>query len=102
MFDIGTEDRELTQRLVNFIAGKKLTSMGVYMAYFALAALVKKGERQKAIALATDENAWLNMIAEGGTATFEAWSKTQKKNASLFHPWAVAPLIVFSREDNIF
>ncbi len=102
LFDIGTEDRELTQRLVNFIAGKKLTSMGVYMAYFALAALVKKGERQKAIALATDENAWLNMIAEGGTATFEAWSKTQKKNTSLFHPWAVAPLIVFSREDNIF
>ncbi len=32
-----------------------------------------------------DKKAWLNMIAEGGTATFECWSKDGKWNTSLFH-----------------
>ena len=42
------------------------------------------------------------MLAEGGTATFEAWGKEQKENASLFHPWAVAPLIVFADIPDIY
>ena len=71
------------------------------MSYFALAALKKNGEYKKAVALATDKNAWLNMIAEGGTTTFEAWGKEQKRNTSLFHPWAVAPLIVFAKETDL-
>ena len=41
--------------------------MGVYMAYFTLAALIKHGEREKAELLATDDEAWLNMIKEGAT-----------------------------------
>lgn len=102
LFEIGTENEETKRRLMDFIYKKKLTSMGVYMAYFALAALVKNGERKKAVALAIDKNAWLNMLAEGGTATFEAWGKEQKENASLFHPWAVAPLIVFADIPDIY
>lgn len=70
--------------------------MGVYMAYFALAALVKQGEREFAEELVTDKNCWHNMLSEGATTTFEVWGKEQKKNTSLFHPWATAPLIVFS------
>jgi hypothetical protein len=98
LFGIGCEDEELKNRLVEFIASKKLTSMGVYMAYFALAALKKAGEGALCEALATDEGAWLNMLAEGATVTFEAWGKEQKWNTSLFHPWATAPLIVFCDE----
>ena len=30
-------------------------------------------------------NAWLNMLAEGATTTFETWGKEQKWNTSLFH-----------------
>lgn len=96
LFDIGCEDEGLKGRLVECIAVKKLTSMGVYVAYFALAALKKAGEGALCEALATDEGAWLNMLREGATVTFEAWGKEQKWNTSLFHPWAVAPLIVFS------
>lgn len=95
LFGIGCEDAALKRRLVDFIAAKKLTSMGVYMAYFALAALKTAGEDALCEALATDEGAWLNMIREGATVTFEAWGKAQKWNTSLFHPWAVAPIIVF-------
>ena len=96
LFGIYGKDEELKKRLVKMIYDKKLNSMGVYMAYFALAALVENGERDKAIELTLDKNVWLNMIKEGATTTFEAWGKEQKWNTSLFHPWAVAPLIVFN------
>jgi hypothetical protein len=32
-----------------------------------------------------DEGAWLRMLREGATATFEGWSKETKWNTSLFH-----------------
>ena len=101
LFDIGinTENR---QGIVEYICQKKLTSMGVYMAYFALAALMKCGEKEKAEALATNEGAWLNMLQEGATTTFEAWGKNQKWNTSLFHPWATAPAIVFEKDIEVY
>ena len=70
--------------------------MGVSIAYFALAALIKHGERELAEELTLDENCWLLMLSEGATTTFEAWGKDQKWNTSLFHPWATAPAIVFA------
>lgn len=101
LFDIGITASN-RQKIVEYICQKKLTSMGVYMAYFALAALVKHGEKEKAEMLATDEGAWLNMLKEGATTTFEAWGKEQKWNTSLFHPWATAPLIVFAKDTEVY
>lgn len=98
-FGIKKDDDTFIKNAIGLIEKKKLTSMGVYMSYFALSALKKKDEYEKAVTLATDEKAWLNMIAQGGTSTFEAWGKEQKWNTSLFHPWAIAPLIVFSEFD---
>lgn len=102
LFGLYGKDEELKNRFVKIIYDKKLNSMGVYMAYFALAALVKNGEKDKALELTLDKNAWLNMIKEGATTTFEAWGKEQKWNTSLFHPWAVAPLIIFNGEKEIY
>ena len=102
LFEIGTNDKKVKQSIINFICDKKLTSMGVYMSYFALAGLVKAGKTRLAVELATDENAWLNMIKEGATTTFEAWGKDQKWNTSLFHPWATAPTIIFENPKNVY
>lgn len=96
LFGIGTENAEIKARLIAHIKQKRLTSMGVYPAYFALAALKLAGEYELCTDLATDDGAWLNMISEGATLTFEAWGKDQKWNTSLCHPWAVAPLIIFA------
>ena len=101
LFDIGI-DADKKERIVAYICQKKLTSMGVYMAYFALAALVKCEARKKAETLASDDGAWLNMLKEGATTTFEAWGKNQKWNTSLFHPWATAPLIVFAKDTEVY
>ena len=101
LFDIGMSETK-ERKIVEYICQKKLTSMGVYMAYFTLAALMKHGEREKAELLATDKGAWLNMLGEGATTTFEAWGKNQKWNTSLFHPWATAPLIVFAKDTEVY
>ncbi len=102
LFGIGTEDEALKARLISHIKEKKLTSMGVYMAYFALAALKGAGEYELCQKLATDEGAWLNMISEGATLTYEAWGKEQKWNTSLCHPWACAPLIIFADSVRVY
>ena len=78
LFDIASDDSALKSRLVSHIKEKRLTSMGVYMAYFALAALKRAGEYDLCVELATDDAAWINMINEGATLTFEAWGKDQK------------------------
>ena len=87
---------ELKASIVSLIEKKSLASMGVYMAYFTLAALAVNDELALAEKLATDERCWLNMIKEGGTTTFEAWGVDQKWNTSLLHPWATAPVIIFA------
>lgn len=97
LFDIGINE-ESKKSIINLLREKGLSSMGVYMAYFALAALKHHGEMHLAEELATDEKCWLNMIKEGATTTFEAWGKDQKGNTSLCHPWATAPAIIFSRK----
>lgn len=96
LFGIGKhKDSTLKDRLVDFICKKGLRAGSVYFSYFALAALVECGEYDKAVTLATADSAWMTMLKEGASTTFEAWSKEEKWNTSLFHPWAVAPLIVF-------
>lgn len=68
----------------------------VFMAYFYLKALCVNGRKDKALELITSdgEHSWRNMLGEGATTTFEAWGKEQKWNTSLFHPWAVAPVLI--------
>ena len=102
LFDIGTDDPALVDRIVDFVCKKRLTSMGVYMAFFTLAALIKHGKRDIAIELATDPGCWLNMIRQGATVTYEAWGREQKSNCSLFHPWAVGPMVVFADIPRIY
>ena len=96
LFSIGTEDISLRQRIAELIRAKRLSSMGVYMAYFTLAALIKNGYDSLAEELASGDDAWGLMLSQGATTTFEAWGKEQKGNCSLFHPWASAPAIVFA------
>lgn len=96
LFEIGTENAALRENIYALLREKRLTSMGVYMSYFTLAALKKHGQMALVEELACDDGCWLNMLREGATTTFEAWGKEQKWNTSLCHPWATAPAIVFA------
>ena len=69
----------------------------VYMSYFYLKALCVSGRKKDALAfiISEDKHSWLNMINEGATTLFEAWSKDEKWNTSLFHPWGAAPVLIY-------
>jgi len=83
------------QAAIEFIREKKLCC-GVYMAYFLLKALARRGEYGLMNELMFDdgERSWANMLREGATTCWEAWGRDQKWNTSLCHPWASAPIIV--------
>ena len=102
LFGICDGNDTLIENIINLISKKRLTSMGTYMSYFALASLIKHGRYNLAEELTCDKDAWLNMLTEGATTTFETWSKSKKSNISLFHPWSVAPLIVFNKKYPIY
>jgi len=97
-----TDSREEKERIYDQLRQKKLTTMGVYMAYFALAGLKKEGQMDLCLELATADTSWPNMLTEGATVTFEAWGKDQKTNCSLFHPWATAPLVIFADHVRVY
>lgn len=102
LFGIADGNVALIDRICKLIENKGLHSMGVYMTYFTMAGLMRVGKRELCVKLTTDERAWLNMIKEGATTTFEAWGKDQKWNTSLCHPWATSPLIIFSGLERLY
>lgn len=102
LYDIGTNDKSLVSRIVSLLMDKRLSSMGVYISYFALVALKRHGFDSLCDKLVTDEGCWKRMLREGATTTFEAWGKDEKSNCSLFHPWATAPIIIYAKDIDIY
>ncbi|MDF2922178.1 MAG: alpha-L-rhamnosidase [Paenibacillaceae bacterium] len=95
----GLAPEEAVQPIVGLIREKRL-SCGVYMAYFVLKALAAAREYGLLYELiaADDLHSWGNMVKEGATTCFEAWSKDLKWNTSLCHPWASAPVPLLIEE----
>eukprot|EP00039_Didymoeca_costata_P008725 m.115456 g.115456 ORF g.115456 m.115456 type:complete len:887 (-) comp14206_c1_seq1:419-3079(-) len=46
----------------------------------------------------SDNNSWLHMIAQGATATMEAWTPQEKPNLSFSHPWCSSPANIIVRQ----
>lgn len=96
-FDICPE--KYKEKLAGFLIEKGMCC-GTYMVYFYLKALCNAGKKREAYnaIVSCSPNSWRNMIAEGATTCFEAWSKDGKWNTSLFHPWSTAPIIILFEE----
>ena len=90
-FGISSEER-IAEYLIE--RGMKCS---VFMSYFFLKALCKTKRKSEALSfiLSKEKHSWLNMINEGATTLFEAWSKDEKWNTSLFHPWGAAPILIY-------
>lgn len=97
VFDVCPKENQAD--IADFLAARGMRC-GVYMSYFYLKALCKAGRSADAYkAITSDaENSWMHMIGEGATTCFEAWGKEQKWNTSLFHPWAVSPILIVFEE----
>lgn len=95
----GLAPEESVPSVIALIREKRL-SCGVYMAYFVLKAVAAADEYELLYELITsdDLHSWSNMLKEGATTCFEAWSKELKWNTSLCHPWASAPIPLLIEE----
>ena len=78
-------EKETEEAIVRLIEQKGITSVMLFGAFPILAGLKRIGNTELMYKLMKDKGAWLNMLSEGATRTFEGWSKSAKKNASLFH-----------------
>jgi len=100
--DIGIDERT-KGNIVEMIKEKRLNHSNLFISPIILFGLFRIGEEGLVRALITDETAWLNMIKEGATTTFEAFSKEKKSNASLFHPMFTFPVLFLTGLDlNIY
>lgn len=101
-------DRAGVQNTVAMIRAKRLSQSLLFVTFPLLALLRREGETKLVHELLTDKDAWLRMLSEGATRTFEGWYKDQKWNTSLFHltmslgalfltDWEMERILRFSR-----
>lgn len=78
-------DQECKEAIIGLINTKRFSGSNFFATVPMLAFLKIHGQEDLMQELLHSENAWLNIIREGGKRTFEGWGKDSKFNTSLFH-----------------
>ncbi len=78
-------DEQTRKNIIEMVRQKRMSKSMLFATFPMMASLRRDGEEQLLYELLTDKNAWLKMIEQGATTTFEGWSKQAKWNTSLFH-----------------
>ncbi len=78
-------DAECEQAIVDMIEERGLSALSLFCTFPALWGFVRSGRGARVGNLLLDPGAWLRMLDEGATTTFEGWGKDAKWNTSLFH-----------------
>lgn len=76
---------EAEKNIIRYIDEKGISSVSFFAGFAMLAGLKRVGRNDLIHKFISNENAWLRMIREGATTTFEGWGKDSKWNTSLFH-----------------
>lgn len=95
-------DEQSEEAMLELLAENKLSYANMFTAFPVMYKLVQEGELELLEELLLDENAWLNMIDEGATTTFESWGADLKSNCSLFHlTLSYASLFLLELDGNV-
>ncbi len=78
-------DEHTAENIMEMLKQERISSLSMFCTFPALCGLVRYGENELLAECLADEGAWLRMLSEGATATFECWGKDEKWNTSLFH-----------------
>ena len=78
-------NEESRQRFLRMLDENGIHSLSMFCTFPTLMGLARDKENERIRAALLDEGAWLRMLAEGATTTFEGWGKDTKWNTSLFH-----------------
>ncbi|MBQ4590890.1 MAG: family 78 glycoside hydrolase catalytic domain [Clostridia bacterium] len=78
-------DDECTDNILAWIGERGVTGVSFFGAFPLKYGLLRRGRRDIVESMLRDSSAWLRMIREGATTTFEGWGRDTKWNTSLFH-----------------
>jgi len=78
-------DEEFIENVTNMFLERKISSISMFCTFPVLMGFIRHGKESKIKELMSDEGAWLRILSEDGTTTFEGWGKDTKWNTSLFH-----------------
>lgn len=78
-------DKKCVETIVSMIQERKISSMSFFCTFLALMGIVRYNKSDMIKDMMSDEGAWLRMLSEDATTTFEGWGKDTKWNTSLFH-----------------
>ena len=67
------------------IRERGISDVSLFAAFPMMVGMIRNGREEEVRHLLLDDGAWLRMLREDATTTFEGWGKECKKNASLFH-----------------
>lgn len=83
-FDLCPEAKS-GQKILQWVRERRVSSLSLFATFPLLAALCRHEKWDVLEEMLCDEGAWLRMLREGATTTFESWGKDCKWNTSLFH-----------------
>lgn len=78
-------DEECEKQILAQVKEKGSSNTFLFSTFPLLCGLIRNGKQQVVKELLLDDGAWLRMLREGATTTFEGWGKECKWNTSLFH-----------------
>lgn len=81
----GLCDDKTEKEILHLFQEKGINSVNIFGTFPILWYLYENGYKDILKSQILNENAWLRMINEGATTTFECWGKDLKWNTSLFH-----------------
>ncbi|MBR2021325.1 MAG: family 78 glycoside hydrolase catalytic domain [Clostridia bacterium] len=102
-FDLCPDD-ECREKILTILRERKISSIALFTYFPTLMGLVRNGKWDDLKECLLDEGAWLRMISEGATMSFEGWGKDTKYNTSLCHltTAAVAPFLADIDQKKLF
>lgn len=93
------QDKLAEEILEEMILQKRLSASNLFITPVLFLWLKKTGRNELLKSLICDEKAWLNMLDEGATTTFEAFSKDGKWNTSLCHTMFAFPVLFMTEKE---
>ncbi len=83
-FDLCPDERS-KDAVLSMIDGRGISAVSLFGTFPILMRYAKDGDVERIRRALLDEGAWLRILREDGTTTFEGWGKDTKWNTSLFH-----------------
>jgi len=77
--------KECQEKIIDQVKTRGISSLSLFTTFLALMGFVRSGRQEEIPQLMLDPGAWLRMLREDATTTFEGWGKDTKWNTSLFH-----------------